>query len=472
MAKINGTLEILGGGGGTSVTLPSGFGKIINLADGTDANDAVNKSQLDAATLGLSWKNAVRVATTAAGTLATDFENGDTIDGVVLSTGDRILIKDQGGGTGAENGIYIVAASGAPTRATDMDDASEFDGSAVFVQEGTTNANRGYTQIRTVTTVDTDAVEFQQFTSGTTFVGGDGIDITGNTISVDTLASGGLKFTSGEIGVEPADFAGAGLEDDGSDNLRIAASAAGTGLAGGGGSALSVDLNELPTEATFDPAADFLSIVDATDSGSDKSLWSVIATAAAGDGLSASSGVFALDLNELTGAAIDVSADSMAFIDATDNSSKKESIADLATAMAGDGLSASSGVFALDLNELSAAVVDVAADSIAIIDATDNSSKKESIADLVSGIAGNGLTASSGVLAITSAKASWTSGTTFNFAHNLGTEDVIIQVFDDASADNETVIVDRAERTDSNNIQLEAAVAPTGAGYRVLVLAI
>jgi len=69
---------------------------------------------------------------------------------------------------------------------------------------------------------------------------GDGIDIAAGTISTDLKASGGLKIDTTELAVEPADFAGTGLEDDGSDNLRIAAAAAGNGLTGGGGSALAV----------------------------------------------------------------------------------------------------------------------------------------------------------------------------------------------------------------------------------------
>jgi len=80
------------------------------------------------------------------------------------------------------------------------------------------------------------------------------------------------------------------------------------------------------------------------------------------------------------------------------------SAGDIESVTAGDGLSggASSGdvTLALDLNELTAATVDVSADSIAIIDATDNSSKKESIADLASGMAGTNLTATSGTLGI------------------------------------------------------------------------
>jgi len=169
------------------------------------------------------------------------------------------------------------------------------------------------------------------------------------------------------------------------------------------------------------------------------------ATAIAGDGLAASAGVLSVSLTELTEAAVSVGADSLIFIDADGNVTRKDTFADYATAIAGDGLAASSGVLAvgvddssielnsdalrikaggvtgamlaaavagnglakdgsgnldLDLNELSAAAVDVSADSIAIIDATDDSSKKESIADLVAGMAGAGLSAASGQLSV------------------------------------------------------------------------
>lgn len=94
-----------------------------------------------------TWKEPVRVATTTAGTLASSFENGDTVDGVVLVTGNRILIKDQT--TGTENGIYTVNASGSPTRSADGATA-DLVGATVFVQLGTANgmsvwnAARGY----------------------------------------------------------------------------------------------------------------------------------------------------------------------------------------------------------------------------------------------------------------------------------------------------------------------------------------
>lgn len=114
--------------------------KIVSLADGVAASDAATVGQLTAIKSGMDWKDSVRAATTGNGTLASAFANGQTIDGVTLATGDRILLKNQT--TGSENGIYVVAASGAPTRATDADASAEVtSGMTVAVEEGTTNAD-------------------------------------------------------------------------------------------------------------------------------------------------------------------------------------------------------------------------------------------------------------------------------------------------------------------------------------------
>lgn len=109
---------------------------------GVAANLYALKTYVDALIAGLSWKTKVKAATTVAGTLASDFENGDTIDGVVLATDDRILIKDQAVAT--ENGIYVVNASGAPTRATDADSGAELVNASVYVSEGTANADKQF----------------------------------------------------------------------------------------------------------------------------------------------------------------------------------------------------------------------------------------------------------------------------------------------------------------------------------------
>jgi len=112
--------------------------------------------------------NRVRVATTTAGTLASDFENGDTIDGVVLVTGDRILIKDQS--TGTENGIYVVEATGAPTRASDFISGENVSTKFFWAAEGNANANNGFvvTNAPGSDVVGTDTIIFRIFSNSET----------------------------------------------------------------------------------------------------------------------------------------------------------------------------------------------------------------------------------------------------------------------------------------------------------------
>ena len=113
-----------------------------------------------------------------------------------------------------------------------------------------------------------------------------------------------------------------------------------------------------------------------------------ITAVTAGNGLSGggNSGdvTLALDLNELSSADVAVASDSIAIIDANDsNTSKKESIADVVTAIAGSGLAGSSGVLNLDVNELSALGAQAAtSDFLVMEDATDNSTKKVLVSNL------------------------------------------------------------------------------------------
>lgn len=141
-----------------------GNNRITSLAAPVADSDAATKGYVDGLANGVDWKASVRVATTTSGTLATSFTNGSTIDGVVLATGNRILIKNQT--TASENGIYTVNASGAPTRATDADvNAEVTSGLAVFVEEGTSNQNTGWMLITDGSIVlGTTALSFTQFT--------------------------------------------------------------------------------------------------------------------------------------------------------------------------------------------------------------------------------------------------------------------------------------------------------------------
>lgn len=118
--------------------VPWGANKITGLADPTVATDAATKQYVDASAQGLDTKASVRLATTANITLSAP----QTIDGVSAIAGDRILVKNQS--SGAQNGIYVVAA-GAWTRATDADSSAEVNsGMYVFVEEGTINDNTGW----------------------------------------------------------------------------------------------------------------------------------------------------------------------------------------------------------------------------------------------------------------------------------------------------------------------------------------
>lgn len=157
--------------------------KIIGLADPSANTDAANKQYVDNVARGLSWKAPVRAATTTNGALATAYANGQSVDGVTLATGDRILLKNQT--TGSENGIYTVNASGAPTRAPDADTNGELaPGSSVSVTEGTTNADKVFMIISdSAITIGTTAQTWGQLSGGTTYTGGNGINVAGSVIS-------------------------------------------------------------------------------------------------------------------------------------------------------------------------------------------------------------------------------------------------------------------------------------------------
>lgn len=188
-------------GGTMSGAIAMGTNKITGLGSGTVATDAVNKGQLDAAIAGLTWKDAARVASAAnvaslTTITATDFDG--TAQGVTLITGDRVLLKNQT--TTSENGLYEYDGADL-VRTTDMDGGTEADGAAVFVQEGT-YADSGWTQTEDSVTIGTDAMVWSQFTASGAFTGGNGIDISGNTISVDLDTDSGMEFDTAKLQVK------------------------------------------------------------------------------------------------------------------------------------------------------------------------------------------------------------------------------------------------------------------------------
>ena len=176
--------------------------KITGLADPTADADAANKGYVDGVAQGLDVKDSVVATTTANGTLSTAFANGQSIDGVTLQTGDRILIKNQS--TASQNGIYNVNASGAPSRATDMATGGNAAGAFVFVEQGTVNAENGFvcTSDTGSAVVGTNNLTFAQFSGAGQIIAGDGLDKSGNTLSVDLKANGGLVIESTELAVK------------------------------------------------------------------------------------------------------------------------------------------------------------------------------------------------------------------------------------------------------------------------------
>jgi hypothetical protein len=317
--------------------------RITAVADPSSASDAATKAYVDAYARGLDWKQSVRAATTTAGTLASSFENGDIIDGVTLVTGDRILLKDQS--TGSQNGIYVVAATGAPTRAVDADaDVEVTSGLAVSVTEGTVNGDKTY--ILTTNdpiVVGTTALSFSLLGgAGTTYTAGDGLS----------------ESPAGTFNVAT----GTGLETS-SDTVRIAAAAAGAGLTGGAGSALAVG---------------------------------------AGNGIT-------------------VNADDVA----------------LASSTGGAGLTYTTGVLAVGAGT----GISVAADTVGIDTSV--------VARKVSANVGDG------------------ASTQIDVTHNLGTYDIVVELFVN-SGSRETVLAD-VSRPDTNTVRLNFASAPTSAQYRVVV---
>jgi hypothetical protein len=181
----------------TSVGAPTGnlslaTYKITSLGTPTDATDAATKAYVDSVTEGLHIHEAAVAATTANVNLANALENGDVLDGITLATGNRVLVKNQS--TASENGIYVVQASGQPTRATDFDTAAEVDsGDFIFVYSGTVNASTGWVQTNRPATIGTDAINFTQFSGAGTYLAGNGLSLNGNTFSINTTITADLS---------------------------------------------------------------------------------------------------------------------------------------------------------------------------------------------------------------------------------------------------------------------------------------
>jgi hypothetical protein len=168
----------------TAPTADYAFGgfKITDLADPTNAQDVATKSYVDSTAQGLDVKASVRAATTANITLSAP----QTIDGVSVVAGDRVLVKNQT--AASANGIYVVAA-GSWSRSADMDAWTDFPGAFTFVEEGTTQADSGWVcTVNAGGTLGTTPITWSQFSGAGAYAAGTGLSLTGNIFSITNTA--------------------------------------------------------------------------------------------------------------------------------------------------------------------------------------------------------------------------------------------------------------------------------------------
>ena len=115
-------------------------GAISGLSLPTADTEASSKLYVDNAIAGMRTRIITKVATTGNVNLTNGLENGDSIDGITLQTGDKILVKSNTDAT--ENGIYICPSSGTASRDTNYDTVEELAGQMIVVQQGSTNADK------------------------------------------------------------------------------------------------------------------------------------------------------------------------------------------------------------------------------------------------------------------------------------------------------------------------------------------
>ncbi len=178
-------------GGDMTGEIRMGNFKVTGLKSPSNPTDATTKEYVDALTEGLHVHASANAYVATNIDIATALEAGDTIDGVTLTEGMRVLVNGQT--TQSQNGIYVIQASGGPLRASDFDTAAEVDsGDFIFVSSGNTYANTGWVQTLKPATIGTDSISFTQFSGAGTFLAGNGLNLVGNSFSINTSTTADL----------------------------------------------------------------------------------------------------------------------------------------------------------------------------------------------------------------------------------------------------------------------------------------
>ena len=213
---------------GTGITLSNNSGEESSPTVAVDTSVIATRTYVEATSSGLNWHNSVNQATTAVLPYTPTYSNGTAgvgatltgasnarlqIDGINTTTNQRVLVKNQA--SDVQNGIYVVTNQGSAsvpfvlTRVSDFDSSAGVgvisSGEAVYVVNGATNAGQGFvvsssgTGTNDAHVVNTDAITFTQFTGTSTFVAGDGLSFSGNTVNVATASSGRIVVNADSI---------------------------------------------------------------------------------------------------------------------------------------------------------------------------------------------------------------------------------------------------------------------------------
>lgn len=211
------TNKTLGASTALGANLDAGTYKITNLGAPQNSTDAATKAYVDAVSEGLHVHEAAKVYVGTNITIATDLEAGDLVDGVTLTAGMRILVNGQT--NQAENGIYVVQASGGPIRALDFDTPTEVaSGDFIFVSSGNTYGNTGWVQTLSPATIGVNNISFTQFSGAGTYTAGAGLTLAGTVFSADVTPTSGnasLINTGGAIEVKTDTSRGLSVDANG-----------------------------------------------------------------------------------------------------------------------------------------------------------------------------------------------------------------------------------------------------------------